>query len=273
MKTYYQAVVTHNLILSFRLATEYCMECKVLGIHWEAKQTRSFSARSNFHCCLLSLSLIWVPVFCTLHCSPGSSNNFPVPIHGGGPQGESESQRGGEEKDLGLKGSKQAQDGAWLRKQGKLASARKACHYKDRYSLRRSRPLGRARRRRSLGRGPSRPLCQQRSGPASPAAFRAPSPQSQFPPRRSGARGVHGGGASSGFQSLRAPSSRIRPPRQLPGSGCHRAEQLSACAGGSPGLRRRHFCCPDAESEAERVGDAIRFHPSRRPCRSRCRYG
>lgn len=26
---------------------------------------------------------------------------------------------------------------------------------------------------------------------------------------------------------------------------------MSACAGGSPGLRRRHFSCPDAEREAE----------------------
>lgn len=55
------------------------------------------------------------------------------------------------------------------------------------------------------------------------------------------------------------PSQLPPPPRsalQLPGSGCHRAEQLSACAGGSPGLRRRHFYCSDAERDAERVGAA-----------------
>lgn len=98
-------------------------------------------------------------------------------------------------------------------------------------------------------------------------------PQSHFPPRLPAPAEPTGEGrpVGSGLFGRRAPGPA--PPRQLPGSGCHRAEQLSACAGGSPGLRRRHFCCPDTEREAERVGDAICFHPSRRPCRSRCRYG
>lgn len=71
--------------LSFSLAS-YCNEYEMLGIHWEAKQTRFFS-----HSCLLNLNLILVPLFCTLHSRLGSSNNFSVPLLSmGAPKGKKE---------------------------------------------------------------------------------------------------------------------------------------------------------------------------------------
>lgn len=174
---------------------------------------------------------------------------------------------------------KKAQHWAWLRKQG--PGRREVGFPEEGLPLQRplqvSPPPGAGVGPRFTDLDPSltRSLQERsrRGPPPRPLSGLLSSQASQFPPQLSNTRGARGGGTSSWFQRLRAQSSRTRPPRQLPGSGCHRAEQLSACAGGSPGLRRRHFCCPDTEREAERVGDAIRFHPSRRPCRSRCRYG
>ena len=243
-------LITWGLVLQH---TTYCTQYKVLEIHWSTDQW------ILFHSSLLDLILgpystllhlgLQTRLFWELFCSY-SMAGLRGKKKAKGEEQKKTAKCEGEVWKLDPSFPYQLQQGPeWgpglssAEETGEESvSERMACHYKNLHSLWFLCPQSRLCRSLSCG--------TVQAGFTWPRSLGALSLPAEAVPASSG-RWAPGGGASSWFQPPRARSTRTRPPRQLPGSGCHRAEQLSACAGGSPGLRRRHFSCPDAEREAE----------------------